>query len=1164
MSFTEQQERAIAADGNILVVAGAGAGKTRTLVERCIRLVTGEKQVPVKNILVVTFTEAAAAEVRHRIRQRLDGALAERPEDPWLQEQTAFLDAAPISTLHGFCYALVREHFNELGLDPAVSVLPGEQAAVLKAQLLDELFMEHYRGEHDFSSDFQQVLRERYDGWEKPLRDFVFKAHIFTQTRPDPEGWFRAQHAMLEEPAARRWRVWYEEALRKWCQEWVPFLAGLPAENENAHACAELLRAACEGDIRDVPGRILAREDCFPSRKKGDHGAPFKGLFKEARFFASLGGTPGSDPLQEDWVWLKDSLRTLLRTAEQFAIRYGEAKRERSVLDFNDLEQCTLKLLWDPTAGRPTALAGEWQQRFEAIFVDEYQDINAAQDLILTALGREEPGNRFLVGDVKQSIYRFRQADPGIFQSYLKERTGWQRAVLSENFRSHEGLLAFINPLFAEIMQGELGGVEYDAEAELRFGGREQRAQLALNSESSPVVEVHLLRDNAVLESLEEDEDAPELDDTEEEARLIARRLIELRETTQIPAEDGSGPRAARWSDMVVLLRGVKTKVDTFAKVFHEFGVPLEARRNAFYSTQEVMDLVSVLQILDNPLQDVPLLAVLRSPLAGLGVNDLAIIRISASPRTSFWRALTTFHERKKQPETWQKVDAFLSKYHRWRRQSRPMSLCHRLEMILADTGYSEWITTQARGRQRYENIQQLLRIARDFDDARGENLYLFLRHIEELQEAAGDIEPAAVDESDAVRVMSIHQSKGLEFPIVVAAGLGTKVNLTDTRERILLDDEYGICAQVRPPDFAAPYPSLTHWLASRRQKAETLAEEIRILYVAFTRAQHRLLLFGAVDRKKEEAWGKANHAGRPGVQQLLKAQTYLDWIGPHLARRDPAFPTSDEGCAGVWKYQKHEVVPASAGQIEQAAQGVQLDPATIETVRERLLWTYPHPGSLLLSAKTTATALRRKADELENEDEPTPPVLKLSRGEESLERGTACHAFLERMTIAPGLTAAALQKEAADQAARGALTKAQIELIDFGAIAEFWNSPLGQELLAQAGSIRREMPFTARLDSAGLKRFRLAHLLSIPNGEFIVVQGIADLVLLLDSEIWLLDFKTDQVRRKELPRKVDEYRAQIEVYSLALESIFCRPVKRRFLHFLTARKTEEVEGMLL
>ena len=1155
MSFTEQQLKAIDATGNTLVVAGAGAGKTGTLVERCIRLLLrAESPVTVDRVLVVTFTEAAAAEVRERVRARLEKALEENPASDWIQRQIAIFDSAKISTLHSFCLALVREHFYELDLDPAVTVMPAEQAEMLFLVTFEELIAEHYAGKHRFSAALKELLQSHFGGWDKRLHSLVRQLHHFTQTRPHPEKWFGAQLERLDSERCEEWHRWYAEYVRSWREWWHPYLASLPEENENAHHCAELLRNACRVGDMSVVTAVLARENCWPKGKTGKHKPAFKALFDEANFLASV-----ADPaaLDEDWQWSRAPLRVLLQFTEQFTERFTTAKRDRGLVDFHDLEQCALKLLWDAKTQHPTALAESWRERLEAIFVDEYQDINAAQDLIISTLSREQaPGNRFLVGDIKQSIYRFRQADPTIFRSYLGME-GWTRAALSDNFRSHEGILQYINPLFRWLMREDIGGIDYDEEAALRCGGREERPEMAQTPGQRWPVELNLLLKNnsptpetAPQDELTEADGDLDLENAEKEARLVAQRLRELRKNGRvIYHRKEKRSRPVDWKDMVVLLRAAAGKLELYARAFEAMGVPLQTKRDGFFTTPEVLDLVNVLTILDNPLQDIPLVAVLRSPIVGMTANELATVRVHA-PKGRFWNALNQFFESKKNSDARNKIERFLEQFHRWRDPRFTASLGQRLELILSDTGYAEWLLSQPRGRQRHANVQQLLRVARQFDDTRGESLYLFLRHLQELQEAAGDIEPASLSEENSVRLMTVHQSKGLEFSVVAVADLGKPFNNADQSSSILLHEKYGLCATVQPPNSVQRYSSLPLWLASQQEKVETAGEEMRALYVGLTRAENILLLFGATTERRLDQWAESAVA-KPFPQQLLRLRSWLDWIGSYASCQWGQLEENAESLP--FTVRVHREVPPPAD--DRVAGKVTWTREQLSALYERMNFQYSHSAATCEHAKTTVTALRRRASDEEKEARSIAARFSPSnaaRSDEARERGLATHTFLQHHDPRGQLDRAGLQAQAGILVARGLLNSDK--LIDFEGIAEFWETDFGREAGSKLDQLRREMPFTLKLARSELDDVGLGEEIPIPTNEFVLVQGVADFVL-MGNEISLVDFKTDVISGEEIEPRAEVYKPQIAIYTHALERIYNRPVTRRGLYFLALKR---------
>ncbi|MFO1487059.1 MAG: UvrD-helicase domain-containing protein [Verrucomicrobiota bacterium] len=1179
MKFTEQQQQAIAARGNVLVVAGAGTGKTRTLVERCLELLLTEKPpLAIDQILMVTFTEAAAAEMRQRIRARLEQELATAPRRVDLEQQLALFDAAHIGTLHGFCFKLIRQHFHELELDPQLAVMAEEETRLLADEILDEILQAHYAGDSALAAAVQELIQSQSRGWDQPVRTLVMKLHHYTQTLANPGGWFDDQIRRFESPEPAAWREWFNVAVAEWKQESIAFLQPMSAESPLAGSALKALA--------QLPGKFSAEEveallervnqipaECPHGKKKYFHD-PMEQVFDEAKFLSSLlPGGAGQDPLTEDWDWSRPHLLALLRLAREFAGKFAESKRELGAVDFHDLEQHTLRLLWDRHTGQPTAVAQEWRRKLRFVFVDEYQDINAAQDQIIAALSGDGPAaNRFLVGDVKQSIYRFRLANPRIFQNYAATWRGENgRAIpLTENFRSHEGILQFANSLFGRILRPEAGGLAYDAEAQLRFGAPQERAALGMSANAEPRVELQLrFKDQDAEEPSEPDEEPSglaELEEANREARLVALRLRELH-AARHPVWDEAAKqfRPVEWGDMAVLLRAPGKKADVFAREFSLLGVPLEVARGGFFETQEISDLLSLLKLLDNPLQDVPALAVLHSPLVGLNVEELARLRLAAA-KVPFWTAMLRWRDvtrAKRSPEaspagTLAKVELFLQRHAGWRRLVRQSSLSRCLEAVLTDTHYAEGLLTQPRGEQRHANVQRLLGLAQRFDQFQRQGLFRFLRFIQAQQAAELEPDVASVSAGQAVRLMSIHQSKGLEFPVVVVANLAAKFNRTDLNSAIILDEDLGLCPKIRPPHTGRNYPSLPHWLAARRQKRELLGEELRLLYVAATRARDTLILTASLTRKQfDERWNVSTDG-----ESILKAGSFADWIRIWFA----------ENCAGRtshpllrWSEVVDEAVSStSAATPAEAwrAEDFTADAATWTALRGRLTWQYPFIAASERTAKVSVSALRREAMAADEEAAPMtfPPKRPGRRRSEAsaADIGTAHHKFLQLTALNRTGDRRALEAEAERLVAAGELTPEEIAVLDFAALAKFWQSELGRQLAAQPERVRRELPFTARFSLAELSEITGKAVEPGLVGEFVVVQGVADVAVLLDQELWLVDFKTDDITADELTERVRTYRPQLHLYASALSRIYGRPV-RGWLYFLALGETVAV-----
>ena len=1243
--LTPSQRQAVAARGNVLVMAGAGTGKTHTLVERCLHCLCAEQPpASLMEILVVTFTEAAAAEMRRRLREQLEEKLRTAPDESRWAEQLALFDTAHIGTLHSFCLKLVREHFHELGLDPQLAVLDAGEARLLADETLDEELQEHYVGQNELAEAVQKLIQIYGGGRDQAIRQLVLRLHHYAQARPDADGWLARQTEKFTSPAPDEWRKWLLDGIQTWRDEWLPVLENLKTRNEKAAELADILRRLPKNFSRTTAAEILAQiisaDGNWPAKRKTVLRKPLEKYFADAAFLHSLATAEnGRDPLAEDWDWVRGPMGALVRLTQNFSIRFAARKRDDCVLDFHDLEQFALKLLWDFTANQPTAVAGRWLQKIRFVFVDEYQDINAAQDKIIQALSRDGANaNRFLVGDAKQSIYRFRLADPKIFRDYAQSWRGnnGQMISLAENFRSREGLLNFVNSVFEPLMREEIGGVRYDAGARLQFGAPDRRAELSAAKGASPRVELLLRfkksRNDVDTGDESDDDDLADLQETEKEARLLALRLKQLEAGKhEIWDADKKSFRPAEWRDMAVLLRAPSGKAEIYAKEFQRAGVPLVVERGGFYDSIEIMDLLSLLQLLDNPLQDVPAIAVLRSPLAGLSLDELAQVRLTAKG-VHFWTALNHVQspsafaklrrdeKPKVQSETAEKSAKFLERFSRWRKLAKQTSLSECLEAVLAETHYAEWLLARPRGAQRHANVERFLGLAQKYDQFQRQGLFRFLKFIEVQREADVEPEIAAVADENAVRLMSIHQSKGLEFPVVAVADLAKPFNTQDLRGEIIFDETFGLCPHIKPPHTGRRYPSLPHWLAQQHQRREQWGEELRLLYVATTRARDTLILTGAVAEKKwKSLWLKPEAIT---TQAIVAAKCYADWFGlwfahnqvqspsafaklrrdekpkaqsategelPHLRWRIVDDKELTEADSVRWGERPREPLAESSSAAPDGSPGISprqletLDDALKQRLCEVLTWKYPFATATQRAAKSSVTALRRQAAEESNDEAeqvfrlqfpakrlarislrqatarqaPAPPARnpKLS----AAEMGTAHHKFLQFVALENANDVAALKLEANRLEREKVLSADERAALALEDIAAFWNSEPGRKIRAQAANVRRELAFTARFSPAELAAIPGAKSAPGLEDEFVVVQGVADLVVLLPEEIWLADFKTDEITANELPEKKRLYAPQLKLYAQALEKIYSRPVTERWLHFLAARKTVEI-----
>ncbi|HMP83665.1 MAG TPA: UvrD-helicase domain-containing protein [Verrucomicrobiota bacterium] len=1192
-NFTEQQSAAINGRGNLLVVAGAGTGKTHTLIARCLRIIADER-VPLDDILLVTFTEAAAAEMRARLREELLKAHSAQPGNEHVAEQLALLDSARISTLHSFCLQLAREHFHQLGLDPQFSVLDERQTIPLQREALDEIFEHHYNGANPQSASVRQLIRDIGRGSDELIRALILKIHAYAQSLPDPAGWLDEQRSRFATVEPTEWRALFTQAVADWRDEWLPVLNGgfemdeVPAITLCCDALDALPPAPASADAHAALQSVLeadATDENWPRGSVTKVRNLIKEFFADAEYLGALSATDEHDPLAEDWDWARETMTALVDVAREFTTAFATKKRELGGVDFADLEQCALALL------RDADIAAAWRARLAHVFVDEYQDINAAQDAILTALSREgAASNRFLVGDVKQSIYRFRLANPKIFQTYQTQWSAGQQTdtshgtalSLTENFRSREALLNFVNPLFASLMRAEAGGVAYEP---LEFGAAAQRQPLAAKPGDPPVVELHLIgKADAPARGGDEspstdDNDAngaPDLLAIEREARLVARRLREMHDAGHAVWDKKEKCfRAVSWSDMAVLLRSPNGRAEAFAMEFNKAGVPLCAARDGFFASLEVSDLLSLLTLLDNPLQDVPLAAVLRSPLVGLSPDELAELRAS-SESIPFWTALAALRNtaRGVSGDLLAKLRAFLSQFDRWRELARQTSLSQTLETALDETHYEALLLADARGPERAANVRKLLELARQFDPYQRQGLYRFLRFVRSQMDEELDLQPASPPSGDAVKLISIHKSKGLEFPVVAVAGLGTIFNEQGLNSAVLLNEQLGLCPKIFPPDGNGSYPSLPHRLARRAERCELRGEELRLLYVALTRARDALILVGTANRKTDDLRWQKNHQTTVPTESVLKARCYLDWLLTWLPRATTDADWRDDRSGAnallTWKLLDEHAREFAELKTVQAADDIvvrreELLPADApERLRSRLDWNYPFQPATTELAKASVTALRRRFA-VEETGDAVELFRFRPRGAKSRVRGqlsaaavgVAHHRFLQLASLERLGDAEGLRGEAGRLRDGGALSAEEFDALDFAALIRFWQSETGRGFLANREFAHREIPFTAKFTP---EDFVLCGLKVPPAaGEFIVVQGVADLAVILPGEIRLLDFKTDDVTEAMIGERTREYTPQLRTYALALGRIYGRPVTRCLLHFLTRGETKDV-----
>lgn len=1071
--WSDDQWRAITmTGGDMLVAAAAGSGKTAVLVERIIRKLTDQEQpLSVDRLLVATFTKAAAAEMRQRITEALEKELAKDPDNDYLSRQLAMLGRASITTLHSFCMEVIQRYYTLIPLDPGFRIASESETALLRQEVLETLFEEKYTSESADGPFLKLVDLFGGERSDDAVLALIQRLYDFSRSHPWPEEWLKQAASAFMAPDVETLEnsSWVNSILADTALT-LSGVAGLLAQaialagapggpgpyvvtlQEDLNIIERLQSAVTSKAWSTLYDdfQTIAFGKLKPCKKDQTDPAiqdRVKALREEAKktvmdLRTQLYGRSAEAFLQE----MHDMAPLLVELADlvtEFGDRYRRDKVSKGWLDFSDLEHYCLQILRHPESTpkriQPSEAAREYQLQFEEVLLDEYQDTNTVQEEIVRLISRNEPGNRFMVGDVKQSIYRFRLAEPGLFLE--KYRTygddfadgAGLRIDLARNFRSRREVVDAVNLLFRQIMNENVAEISYDARAELVYGegfppneGEDYRPELLLidrNTEGADPSNDGASQDSALVE---EEDEAELLEAVRLEARAIAARIRGMlgdhgNQPLRIYDKQQKAMRPVQYRDMVILLRSTLSWAPAMIEELRLEGIPAYGELNqGYFQASEVETMLSLLQLIDNPLQDIPLAAVLRSPLYGFSEEELAEIRL-ASPNGRFYEAVIAcsanerselanlpntldnpLHDEAVSEALGARLDAFLRQLEIWRNLARGGDLCSLIRDIYRETGYLDWVGGLPGGTQRQGNLLALLDRARQYEvSSAAPGLFRFLRYITRLQENGGDLGGAAVsgEQGDAVRIMTIHKSKGLEFPVVFVAGLSKMFNRQDLNAPFLMHKEMGFGPKFIDGIARVSYPTLPNLAIRRRAQMELLAEEMRVLYVALTRPKDKLILVSSVKNltKAVENWGGALEARDEKLPDymLARGRCYLDWIGPSLIRHPSAgelrrFAGLSETSPAIFHdasdwhiaFVSSRAV-AHSGAAEAAAvkelpvseverlkallAGEKTSPSSTQIVEagymqevERLLgWSYPYESATHLSAKTSVTELK-------------------------------------------------------------------------------------------------------------------------------------------------------------------------------------------------------------
>ena len=1292
MKFTPEQQRVIELhNSNILVSAAAGSGKTAVLVERIIRMICdGEHPADIDRLLIVTFTNAAAAEMRERIAAGIAARLEADPGNEHIQKQSALLHNAQITTIDSFSLFLIRNHFNEIGLDPDFRVADEGEIKLLQQEVLAQLLEDAYAG--NFVPEEVLTSREGYDNEETVPemgaleqfhacveyfcpggRESVLEQHILNLSRyagsfPWPAEWLEERK---NDYAAGDLDALVRSDYGQYLTERV---------NRTVEGCLEKLREVkrlCElpdgpymyGELTDAEIEQLERlTDCknleeqaakipavtfarLPSKKDDSVDPVKRELAKAIRnsvkdTLSDLSESYFKTPLElavEQGKACREPLRMLLDLVLEFDRRLLAAKQERHLIDFSDMEHYALQILLkrekveesggpgtDRTETKyrivPSDVAMEYRQYFQEILIDEYQDSNLVQEYLLSAISGEAEGhyNRFMVGDVKQSIYKFRLARPELFlEKYdtYQETGDLCRIDLAKNFRSRIQVVDAVNGVFSRIMSREIGGIAYDDKAALYPGATYPAAEdPAYGSEALLIrkPEKGEREESGIGE--QHAEGAGVLVDYDNvrqlEALAIAARIKQLKGSLKVMEKSTGELRPVRYSDMVILLRTTSGWDEEFKKILEQQGIPVYiTSKTGYFGALEVQELLQFLRVLDNPRQDIPLFGVMQSVFGGFTQEEIAQIRSGGEghsrKRMTLYEALKevaqsgrTVEEGEEtsagesageETELSQKADTFLQRIGHYRDLTPFTSIRDLLQRILDDYDYLNYVTALPAGSKRRANVEMLLTKASAFEKTSYFGLFHFIRYMEQLEKYDVDYgEADTLDENaDVVRIMSIHKSKGLEFPVVFVSGLSKRFNMQDANQSLIVDMDLGVAVDYVDFVRRIKNKTLRRAVLSAKMKEDNLAEELRVLYVALTRAREKLILTAVLD-KADEKWELAQMTGQERLTYLdfCEAGSYMDFLLPILPKTGIAVKTMRTEDLTAEEIREQLRMGDRREELQRVADGEVLLPGDPEEnerklskLRERFAYQYPHPGLQKLYTKTTVSELKIAAMAEKDEEafhtfeekEVVPYIPAFRREQEKVSgavRGSAFHRVMELLDFTyvfvesglfekcPGdyetyrkrLDAERLKKRLEELLQRETvslrLTEEYAKAVSLPKILNFLEQELAYRMwrAQEQGLLYREQPFVLGIDAKRLDP-------DLPEGEKVLIQGIIDVFFIEDGEIVLLDYKTDVI--DSLEALWNRYNVQIQYYEEALTKLMQMPVKERILYSFYLEKYE-------
>jgi len=1234
-SWTVQQKAAITQTGReVLVTASAGTGKTAVLSARCAELLAqASNPAQASQLLVLTFTEAAASEMKARIAKAVKEKYA-ATGDANLRKQVLLLDGADISTIDSFCKKLVTENFHKLAIDPAFRIIDPDEGQLVKSEILEQVLKEACEDQSLCNAVVDLFNCRQMDGQSNFSRSII-RIHDYLDGICWRDDWFEKSRQLVSDlpgkgPVADAQKELIAaklgqiiEQLEHSCvldnmlnpsKAWAAQIEAdyIPAIKKAISAIKRNDHAGCAAIINDFEKSDWARKNKSLEKEIAELiKAPADKALKD---FRSLGQLASLNPRYAEFIAKAEGRHTLtlIELVSRFSRLYSQRKKQLNCLDFADLEQNALKLLVCRDTSEPTELALRLREHYRYLLIDEFQDISMVQEAIIKSLGRGD--NLFVVGDVKQSIYAWRQAQPEIFISRLKAaspfedtQTGAPISIpLTSNFRSRGEILHFVNLVFEKIMTESFAGTDYDQTARLEGGSQyKPLREAALDGSSSPAVSMHLLVDDYT----DEDDDPhhhamPQNDEMDKtSARLRQAALVAKLIKDMVTGNNGSGrfevvdrgsglSRPVEYRDIVILMRSLSRNANEYAQVLRMHSIPVSSQSAiGYFETTEITDCITLLSVLDNPQKDIELAALLRGPFFRVDDSQLAHIRIGSrggEQELDFYNAFKFYCASGADEALREKLAGIDTLIETWRSRARQGSISDLLWDIFKSTDFLAFVSALPNGAQRRANVLKFHQRAIEFENfvscARQVTLARFIEFIQKLLDQGQDWSPAPPDTSadNAVGIISIHKSKGLEFPVVILAELNTKFNQSDMADQCLVDSDLGIGLKVISPAARKTVAGLAHQVIREKKKAQALAEEMRVLYVAMTRARERLILTasaskaeitrcvynGALAQKALPAW------------MLSSCDRSIKWLLYSLAGQKKllsAFEINlDAGAvdSDLFSLNVHgpqELLELSR-QIEhlrtESRKGRDIAPSADSAKAQEMLgkfkssmnWLYPFNAAAGIQAKTSVSDFLhkniiepRQYQEVLSDAPRTSQALSLD-SEKAMLIGTATHLLLQRIDISGPVTRELIYSTLDGFVSSWAISDETAKAINIDGLLVFYQSSLGQMLFDKQNTIFRELPFTSALDASCF-----AYNTTGLEGEKVIVQGIIDLLIKTPNGLIIVDFKTDNVSASQASFRAQSYSDQLRLYASAASKAFDMPVIARFVYFLACGISIEI-----